>query len=342
MRAVEPRTLSGPAAANAERAKEIQSTAAIQGRTISDADALEQARIEHEAITTKQQSQGVALSDARLSALRNQAVLAHQRINGTTPMTLKDRLTTSRLVLGNNPDVTGEQVFQLANALPGGGGEVGTPPPAGGRPTAPTAATLPPDLATAIQQTRNYRAYSPQGRQTIQAMATMAPILTQLEDTIKAGGLENDNNALGEWFNKFLLEHHIDPGATDTARLQLAGLADAYGLRGLLVGRANLPLQQILNLHLVQAGDTPKLLLDKIQGLRAAFPQIRSAVDQAERAHIGAQGATPPAGAHPNAALPEFIGPDGKQYRNGGINPATGKIIAIPVETPAGPPPAKP
>lgn len=326
---------TGAAATALERAKEIQAAATAQGQTISDEDALNQAR-------TETRGTRLAMDTARLGALRAAAVTAYQHQTGTTPTTPAQALAAARLALGNDPNVTLDDVNALAGAIRSatpGAGAVGVPPPAraatpitpvarpaGAAPVTPVAGTPPPTappkpgvvaLPSGLGSTqKNWKVYSPQGKQTIVAIETMEPLLHSLEDNIRKAGLQDDNNALSEWVNKLQYEWHIDPGALEAQRLQLAGMADAYGLRGLLVGRSNQKLQDILNAHLVQAGDSPKLLLEKIQNLREAFGVVRHAVDVAENAHIGGGGRTTPTGPPPSAAGGKIIvtAPDGSQH----------------------------
>jgi hypothetical protein len=168
-------------------------------------------------------------------------------------------------------------------AAPGAAGGAAGGPPASGSLTA----AVPPDLA-GVQ--RNYRAYSAQGKQTLMAVEAISPLLDQIEANIRAAGLTESGNPLPEMVQKKLYALGFAPDETVEQRLQLTGMAEAYGLRGLIVGRANLPLQQIMQMHLAQPGDSPKLILQKIATLRESLPVIRQAVDTAEGARVGSRG----------------------------------------------------
>ncbi len=295
---------TGPEAQTIERAKQIQADAAAKGQPISDADAQQQARIE--ARTQTQQ-----LTEARIGAYRDRAIAAYQARTGTRPATLTQAIQAVGSLLGSDPTVTAadkDEAVKAVMAASRSGGTGGVSPRIGTSPrtavpapsaTTPTSADakgyigLSPNLAGKLP---HYKQYSAQGRQTIQALATMEPMLTKLEAAIRSSGEADSNNALGENWNKWLMEKGVDPGQLEEQRLQLAGVADAYGLRGLLGGRTNQTLQGIFNLHLVQAGDSPKLLLDKITTLKQFFPVARQAVDTAETAHIGGGGGGTPAG----------------------------------------------
>lgn len=291
--------------------------------------------------TTAQAGAAVApqMNAARLEALRNTALAAHQRATGTTPMTDAQRWTAARMLLGpTNPDVSPDDVEQVYRSMggQGGGGTVATPPPG----AAPGAATPPPAgvagakpsvVPAAFQgQARTPKAYSPQGKRTIQSIETARPLLQKLISMIEAEGLQDNGDivdATQAGIAKRLQNWGVSPGTLQTEMMQLASVAEVAGFSNLTVGRLNLPVQEILRGHLTDAGDSYKVLYDKARGMLEKFPDIEKAVGVSENLYSGKgrgrPGAAPPA-AHPNSALPdgtEFQGPDGLTYVKTGTNP---------------------
>ena len=317
-----PQRPTGPEAQIMQRSLEILATTP----GLTGEQALLQARQEARAATlTAQQAARArvdaaadthALSVARLQALVPQIIAAWQRANGTVPMTPEQALTAARQTLGTGPDVTPEDVTKLADQLQlssrGGGmrvsptraalsvplgAQAGPPAPAaagaaaGGPPAAGRLTGALGAAGTGLEQAATHpRQYSAQGKQTIQALATVEPMLRKLVAGIQAAGLQNDNSIIGENLNKLLYQWGIDPGDAETDRLFTTGISQAYGLRGLVGGRSNQVLQKIYGQHLVNPGDSPKLLMDKAQDLLSIMPDIRNAVDIAEQQQVGARG----------------------------------------------------
>lgn len=315
-----PQRPTGPEAQIMQRSLDILATTP----GLTGEQALLQARQEARAATLAAQDTAKAkvvaaadthaLSVARLQALVPQTIAAWQRVNGTTPMNPAQALAAARQTLGTGPDVTPEDVTRFADQLQissrGTRGPVvsptraalatplgaTTPPPApagagaGPQPTGRLTGALG-AAGTGLEGASVHpRPYSAQGKQTIQALATVEPMLRKLVAGIQAAGLQNDNSIVGENLNKLLYGWGIDPGDVETDRLFTTGITQAYGLRGLVGGRSNQVLQKIYGQHLVNPGDSPKLLLDKAQDLLSIMPDIRNAVDVAEQTQVGARG----------------------------------------------------
>lgn len=306
-----------PASLRVQEAKDLQAAAAAKGETLSDTDALQQA----ETNAAGRLGQQDTLLNTRINAAKDTAIAQYQKRTGTTPASKVQAIAAARAMLGTNPDVTVGNVDDLANriyqagtfggrsAVPPPGAPVpgGTTPPPSGSTTAPranggVAGAIPPDQAA---QARTPKFYSSAGKSTVMAVSTMEPLLDQLTEAIKAEGLQTDNSPIGEGWNNLLYKHGIDPGQLEEQRLQLAGMSQAYGAKGLLAGRSNIPLLNIINQHLVQPGDSPQLILRKTQQLKESFPTILSAVAKSENMRVGGHGGQggattpPPTGAHP-------------------------------------------
>ena len=313
-------------------AKDLQAAALAKGIAMSDDEAIAAFRVQRDAMRIAKVGQAAEEHDLRAARLKQIAASTTRLLQqnaGTTPLTevqIRDEafkaISAANVMLGNGPDVTPADVEATAKEIqaklgkPGGGG-----PPRGPQ-VSPTRAALsvplsgvtpPPAPASAsvipehLQDTsRRPRAYSMQGKQTLQAIGTTEPLLTKLVAAIKAAGLEQDNSIIGEQFNKVLYNVGISPGDPETDRLFTEGVSRAYGMRGLVGGRSNQILQNLYGQHLVDPGDSPQLVLRKAQDLLAILPDIRKAVDDSEAAQVGAHAApkqpasgTAPAGAPP-------------------------------------------
>jgi hypothetical protein len=274
------------------------------------------------------------VGQARERFLASQTVAEWQRVNGTTPMNPSQRINAARELLGNDPSVTAADVGRLADTLgqtQGTGaartGGAAVPPPTAGAASAAPAATTPPGapkptaaaappggVSGALSSTglgataKNFKAYSEDGKRTVQAVTVLGQLLPKLEQTIRSAGLANDGNALAAGIEKRLYGEGFAQNDTVEQILQRSGMAEGYGLRGLLGGRSNQSLQGIMSMHLVSPGDSPKLILQKIRTLKDTLPDILSAVDKAEGMRVGGgagQGSKPAASTPPVATHPE-------------------------------------
>lgn len=332
----QPKTAPRPSADEAHlQARSAEILATNPGMTPEQAT--QQAQVEARAKTV---ATAGAAADAHLvrlgqiQAMVPATIAAWQRVNGTTPMTraqaqaaASQALSAARQTLGAGPDVTPEDITRFADGLMAASDTHATGPkvspnraaqnqPLGGPPAPPnltgTLQAAAPGLAGA---SAHPRVYSAQGKQTLQALGTVEPLLTKIVAGIRAAGLEEDNSVVGEQFNKLLYNMGISPGDIETQRLQLEGMSEAYGLRGLVGGRSNQILQNIYKQHLVSPGDSPKFVVQKTEDLLSILPLIRKAVDDSEGAQVGARGGAaspggppkpggPPASATPGAVPP--------------------------------------
>lgn len=308
--------VEGPAVATTSVAAQLaQRIAEIQAATPGTSDEAARTQALTEGRTATVQKAG--LLTERMKALVPQTLAAWQRVNGTTPMTPAQALTTARQTFGNDPSITVGDVKAYADNLLAaqgsrGGGSPARPPTAGGgtvdMPAARTTAALPPGTAD-LQ--RNYRAYSPQAKQAITSISVLEQTLPKLEANIRQAGLQGDTNPISEVIQKQLYSLGFAPEESVEQRLQLTGLSEAYGLRGLLVGRSNQSLQAIMQMHLVQPGDSPALILQKAATLREAIPVIKNAIAQAENLRVGAK---PPAAAGASRGAFTVTDPNGKVH----------------------------
>jgi hypothetical protein len=267
--------------------------------------------------------QTTATGLAREHFLAAETTAEWQRVNGTMPMSPSQRINAARELLGNNPSISAGDIGRLADTLAqtqgqGGAGRAAAPPPTAApavgvgapRTTQPPRTATPPPaggVSGALDRTnlgataKNFKQYSTAGRQTITALDTVGAMLPKIEATIRGAGLADSNNPLPEKISSALYQMGISPGDDMEALLQNAGMAKGYGLRGLLGGRSNQQLQGIYGQHLLDQGDSPKLMLQKIHTLQANLPDIRAAVDDAESQGVGqkrkgAAAAAPPGG----------------------------------------------
>src|SRR5258708_6575798 len=256
---------SGPEAQALERSREIQAA----NPPLTADQALAQARTEHRTTTVTAAADAHLVRLGQIQAMVPATIARWQQVNGTRPMTevqartaATQALSAARQTLGGGPDVTPEDITTMAKGLlaqtSGRRGPTVSPTraaltqPLGGAaaaPGAPSAATPPPggaapDLTSTIPEhlrgaSVKPRPYSAQGKQTIQALSTVEPMLTKLTAAIKSAGLENDNSVIGETFNKALYNMGISPGGIEEQRLQLTGMARAYRMPGLIAGPSN-------------------------------------------------------------------------------------------------------
>jgi len=323
---------SGPV--GTEQQQVVQYKAAHPG--VSDADALTAVRgtaagvtankAESAALAPAATRQSMAMNAARMSSLTASAARTWQEVNGTTPMNPEQSLTAARQALGNDPSITTDDVTRLAdslraatapkslqgppNAAAQGGQPAVVPPPAPKAAPAlvsptPGAPPRPGSLQAATAATglgdtaHNYKAYSEGGKTTMTALTAVEGLLKKVKQSVMAVSPDKSNNPLPEKIAQELYKFGISPGDDMEALLQNAGMSKGYGLRGLLGGRSNQKLQEVYGQHLVDPGDSPQMILRKINTLEANLPDIRAAVDAGERANIsgkGGKGATPPPG----------------------------------------------
>jgi len=313
--------------ARAAAATATQATQSVAGSKATTAAATAALAPEMAAARLAASKQTTLTGQAREKFMAAETVRAWEGANGTTPMNESQRINAARSIAGNGPEVTEGDIGRIADRLKTGGAgpAVTTPAPAKGGAASnsaqgPAAAPPPGPVEGAIQAAggaataRTPKYYSPAGKQTIMAVNMLNSMLPKLEATIRQAGLANDNNALSEGIAKKLYAAGFAPNDTTEQILQRSGMAEAYGLRGLLGGRTNQSLQGIMQMHLVSPGDSPKLILQKIKTLREAIPDITSAVDKSENMRVGGQGggATPPPdGSSPNGTV-RMRAPDGR------------------------------
>ena len=260
-----------------------------------------------------------------MESLRATTAATWQRVNGTVPMTREQALTTARQVLGNGPDVTGGDVGTLADSLfastqparqggtagparpggaaapvPGVGGAAAAPPPApGAAPAGRLSSAI--TAGGAANVVRAPKFYSGPAKTAVTAIGAVEALLPKIIATIKANGLENSNNPIPEKLSSLIYGMGVSPGADMEGLLQNAGMAKAYGLRGLLGGRSNQQLQGLYGQHLIDPGDSPKLIMEKAQTLLGNIPDIKKAIDDSENLRVGGNGVTTPPPAAPSA-----------------------------------------
>ena len=265
-----------------------------------------------------QGQQSTLTQEARMESLRATTAATWQRVNGTVPMTREQALTTARQVLGNGPDVTGGDVGTLADSLfastqparqggtagparpggaaapvPGVGGAAAAPPPApGAAPAGRLSSAI--TAGGAANVVRAPKFYSGPAKTAVTAIGAVEALLPKIIATIKANGLENSNNPIPEKLSSLIYGMGVSPGADMEGLLQNAGMAKAYGLRGLLGGRSNQQLQGLYGQHLIDPGDSPKLIMEKAQTLLGNIPDIKKAIDDSENLRVGGHGATTP------------------------------------------------
>lgn len=122
------------------------------------------------------------------------------------------------------------------------------------------------------------------GKQALLGINTIGSMIEPLMDDLQSAGLTN--NPVGQSWNLFLAKHGISPGQEEEQLLQLLGIADAYGLRGLMGGRPNMKLMDIVRVHLPQPGDSTQLSWDKLHTLAGVMPKLRQAIIDSETTQI--------------------------------------------------------
>jgi hypothetical protein len=120
--------------------------------------------------------------------------------------------------------------------------------------------------------------------------------------------LKTDNNPIGQRLDAFVYRSlGIDPGELEEQLIQTVGMAEAYGMRGLMGGRPNMTLIQIIQQHLPQVTDAPQLIYKKMSNLMTLLPQMEQGIMDAEqKRRITPTGATgvPPAPGQPGSPAP--------------------------------------
>lgn len=140
------------------------------------------------------------------------------------------------------------------------------------------------------------------GKQALLGIGTIGSMIEPLMQDLQTQGLTN--NPIGQSWNLLLAKHGISPGQEEEQLLQLLGVADAYGLRGLMGGRPNMRLMDIVRVHLPQPGDSTQLSWDKLHTLAAIMPKLKQAIIDSETTQIAPKNpyAGQPAGG--NAVIP--------------------------------------
>jgi hypothetical protein len=125
---------------------------------------------------------------------------------------------------------------------------------------------------------------SAQGKQALVGINVVNQMIPGLLTDLQKMGLSN--NPIGQSWSLALAKRGISPGQAEESLLQTLGIADAYGLRGLMGGRPNQSLMDIVRIHLPQPGDSTQLSWDKLHTLQTQLEGVRKAIMDAESAKL--------------------------------------------------------
>lgn len=151
------------------------------------------------------------------------------------------------------------------------------------------------------------------GKQAMTGLNVLDAVIPDIEAAINQMGAPS-NNPVGQVVDLALAKRGISPGQLEEQLLQLLGIADAYGLRGLMGGRPNQKMMDIVRVHLPQPGDSTLIAMNKLHTLKYIIPKLRIAINNAEM-NPGGGGSAPAAGgtAAPAEAGPVWVrGPNGR------------------------------